>query len=96
MNLSNFPPGHDLYHNSRKGQLGLLKSQTGHVAIKEVICLAPKAYSILSADYTTLTNDKFSVQKQSFKCKHQDDRQYPLMFTYKRIKSVQDFFVVKS
>ena len=96
MNLSNFPPGHELYDNSRKGQLGLLKSLTGHVPIKEVISLAPKAYSILSVDYTTLTNDKFSLQKQSFKCEHQDDRQYPLMFTYKRIKSVQDFFVVKS
>ena len=54
-----------------------LNSLTGHVPIKEVISLALKAYSILSVDYTTLTNDKFSLQKQSFKSKHQDNRQYP-------------------
>ena len=50
INLTNFPPAHVLYDNSRKRQLGLLKSETAHLAIKEVIGLNPKAYSILSTD----------------------------------------------
>ena len=47
MDFSNFPVDHELYDDTRKGQLGLLKSETAERPIVEAICLAPKCYSIL-------------------------------------------------
>ena len=50
MDFSNFPCDHPLFDESRKGRLGLLKSETGSRSIVEIICLQPKAYSALMAD----------------------------------------------
>ena len=47
---SNFNSNHPLYDESRKGQLGLLKSETGEKVIKEFIGVKPKAYSLLLVD----------------------------------------------
>ena len=44
--------------STRKGVLGLLKSETGDTRIKEFICLQPKCYSILLEDETTKTATK--------------------------------------
>ena len=46
MDFSNFPKDHVLYDVSRKGQIGLLKSETGCNMIKESVCLAAKCYSL--------------------------------------------------
>ena len=47
MDLSNFDVNHPSYNNANKGKLGLLKSETGSIPLKEAICLQPKCYSIL-------------------------------------------------
>ena len=47
MDLSNFLVDHELHDNTRKGELGILKSETPNIPIAEAICLAPKCYSIL-------------------------------------------------
>ena len=39
-----------------------------------------------------VTIDKFTVVKQTFKRKHEDGCESPLMLTYKRIKNVQNFW----
>jgi hypothetical protein len=46
MDFSNLK-GNKLYDTSRQGELGLLKSETGYDYPNEIICLQPKAYSIL-------------------------------------------------
>ena len=38
-NLSNFNTNHPSYNIANKGKLGLLKSETGSIPIKEAICL---------------------------------------------------------
>ena len=75
MDLSNFPQEHDLYDDSRKGQLGLLKSETGCLAIKEAICLAPKAYSILLEDSSTKNTAKGVNYNQKTQLRHDTYRQ---------------------
>ena len=47
MNFSNFPVNHELYGITRKGELGLFKSETADIPIAEAICLALKCYNIL-------------------------------------------------
>jgi hypothetical protein len=46
MDFSNLK-GNKLYDTSRQGELGLLKSETGSDYPNEIVCLQPKAYSIL-------------------------------------------------
>ena len=46
IDFSNFPTNHPLYSSSRKGELGLLKIETGEKKIKEFVCLRPKVYSL--------------------------------------------------
>ena len=46
LDFSNFPPDHPLYDITKKGKLGLLKSETGAKIIKECVVLKPKMYSI--------------------------------------------------
>ena len=58
MDLSNFPTDHHLYSEENKGKLGLLKSETDDNPISEVICLAPKCYSVLSEDGTVKNTAK--------------------------------------
>ena len=47
---SNFPTNNPLYSKEIKGKIGLLKPETGDNPIFEVICLAPKCYSVLLED----------------------------------------------
>ena len=47
LDRSNFGAEHPLYDDTNKGKLGFLKSETGPIAIKEVIALQAKCYSIL-------------------------------------------------
>jgi hypothetical protein len=44
---SNFDREHYLYNNENESKLGYLKNEVGSSAIKEVICLQPKCYSVL-------------------------------------------------
>ena len=53
LDRSNFGQDHPLYDDSNKGKLGFLKSETGPIAIKEVIALQAKCYSILLNDDST-------------------------------------------
>ncbi|XP_068239994.1 uncharacterized protein [Palaemon carinicauda] len=46
MDFSNFEVDHLLFSNERKGELGLLKSETGSNLITEVKALKPKMYSM--------------------------------------------------
>ena len=45
----------------------------------------------IKATTKTATDNKITQEKRSFKRKHEDDRDYPLMLTYKSIESVQNF-----
>ena len=49
-------------------------------------------HSSIKATTKTARNGEFSVENQSFKRKYEDDREYPLMLTYKRLKNVKDFW----
>ncbi|XP_069160116.1 uncharacterized protein [Procambarus clarkii] len=58
MDFSSFPPENPYFDDSRKGQLGLLKSEVGAKIIKELIALKPKMYSILTQDQVQLCRCK--------------------------------------
>ncbi|XP_069167094.1 uncharacterized protein [Procambarus clarkii] len=58
MDFSNFPPENPYFDDSRKGQLGLLKSEVGAKIIKELIALKPKMYSILTQDQVQICRCK--------------------------------------
>ena len=62
IDFSNFAPSHPLYDNSRKGELGLLKSETGEMLISELIALKPKLYSLLVSNNSTIHRSK-GIQK---------------------------------
>ena len=47
MDTSNFPEKHPLYTTKGKGKLGLFKSETAEIPIKEIIALQAKCYSVL-------------------------------------------------
>ena len=47
MGFPNFPVDHDLYSDKKKGQLGMLNSETSDISILQAICLNPSAYSVL-------------------------------------------------
>ena len=55
MDRSNFPVDHEYFDDSRKGELGFLKSETGEKRIAGVIALQPKCYCLkLEGDSTKL------------------------------------------
>nr|XP_045612339.1 uncharacterized protein LOC123766905 [Procambarus clarkii] len=58
MDFSNFPPENPYFDDSRKGQLGLLKSEVGAKIIKELIALKPKMYSIHTQDQVQICRCK--------------------------------------
>jgi len=58
LDTSNFPHDHPCFNGERKGQLGLLKSETGARLIKEVVILKPKMYSVLMEDDSYMTRSK--------------------------------------
>ena len=47
---SNFDRSHPCFDESRRNQMGLLKSETGNCHISEFVCLQPKCYAIRLAD----------------------------------------------
>ena len=47
MDLRNFTVDHYLYSDEKKGQLGMLNSETSDISILQAICLNPFAYSVL-------------------------------------------------
>ncbi|XP_069950770.1 uncharacterized protein [Cherax quadricarinatus] len=53
MDFSNFSPEHPLYDDSRKGELGLLKSEMCDNHISELIALKAKMYSVKIAGRST-------------------------------------------
>ena len=73
-------------------KVALIKVERKRYWVNAVDSVAFDHPSIKAATKTTTTNDKNILQKQTFKRKHDDDREYPLMLTYKRIKNVQDFW----
>ena len=67
LDFSNFPPDHPLYDNSKKGKLGLLKSETEGKIIKECVILKPKLYSI-----DVMESDRIARCKGIPVCHHQN------------------------
>ena len=70
MDLSNFPTDHHLYSEENKGKLGYLKSETADNPISEVICLAPKCYSVLLDDGTLKNTAKGVNRSQKANFRH--------------------------
>ena len=70
MDLSNSQTAHHLYCKENKGKLGLFKSETSDNPISEVICLAPKRYSILLEDGTVKNAAKGVSQSQKENFRH--------------------------
>ena len=60
MDRSNFPKDHPDFDESRKGELGFLKSETAEKRIAGVIALQPKCYCLkLEGDSTKLAAKEF-------------------------------------
>ena len=74
MDLSNFPTSNPLYSEQNKGKLGFLKSETSDNPISEVICLAPKCYSVLLDDGTVKNTAKGVNRSQKANFRHQTYR----------------------
>ena len=94
IDTSNFPETHPLYDEGRKGKLGLLKSETGSVAIEEAICLKAKTYSLLLADGTNKKAAKgvpYSCQKDLAHSTYYDTymTKREKSFLFKSIRSVK-------
>ena len=53
IDFSNFPKEHKMYDDSREGELGCLKLETGEKMIVELVALGPKLYSVLLLDNST-------------------------------------------
>ncbi|XP_037774372.1 uncharacterized protein LOC119570884 [Penaeus monodon] len=74
IDTSNFSHDHPLYNPSTKGKLGLLKSETGEIPIKEAICLKPKTYSLLLNNDQSSTGVKGIGRSEKRKLKHDNFR----------------------
>ena len=74
MDFSNYPREHALYDESRKGKLGLLKSETADVYPSEIICLQPKCYSILLHSDSTKSTAKGVPHRIQAKLRHDQYR----------------------
>ncbi|MPC53996.1 hypothetical protein E2C01_047901 [Portunus trituberculatus] len=74
LDTSNFPTNHPCYRGDRKGQLGLLKSETGCSLIKEAIILKPKMYSLLLEDGKQVSRGKGIPAHHQQKLIHQEYR----------------------
>ena len=75
LDISNFPLPHPCYSETRKGQLGLLKSETGSTLIKEAIILKPKMYSLLLEDDKQVSRGKGIPSHHQKKMIHQEYRE---------------------
>jgi len=74
IDTSNFSHDHPLYNQSVKGKLGLLKSETGEIPIKEAICLKPKTYSLLLNSDQTSASAKGICRAEKRRLKHDNFR----------------------
>nr|XP_027209340.1 uncharacterized protein LOC113802890 [Penaeus vannamei] len=74
IDTSNFSHDHPLYNQSVKGKLGLLKSETGEIPIKEAICLKPKTYSLLLNSDQTSAGAKGICRAEKRRLKHDNFR----------------------
>ncbi|XP_068235633.1 uncharacterized protein [Palaemon carinicauda] len=70
MDFSNFDVDHPLFNNERKGELGLLKSETGSTLIAEVKALKPKMYSLLLANQEQINRVKGIPRHVHSRMKH--------------------------
>ena len=70
MDLSNFPTSHECFDDKRKGKLCLLKSETGHIPINEMIALAPKCYSVQLDNNTVKSTAKGVNTSERMKLNH--------------------------
>ena len=89
---NNIRSHHNVLHTVTTKKVALVKVERKRYWLNAVDSVAFDHPSIKATTKTTTTNDKNILQKQRFKRKHEDDREYPLMLTYKRIRSVQDFW----
>ena len=71
MDTSNFDVNHECYSEKNKGKLGLLKSETGGIPIKETIYLSPKCYSILLDDGNIKNTAKGINKSEKIKLRHE-------------------------
>lgn len=72
VDFPNFPKTHPLYDNSRRGQLGLLKSEVGDREIMEVIVLQAKSYSVQLADHSNIKRLKCIPRSKQTGVDHDD------------------------
>ncbi|XP_069175223.1 uncharacterized protein [Procambarus clarkii] len=70
MDFSNFDKDHPMYSATRKGELGLLKSEVKQKIITELIALKPKTYSLLTIDNEHLCKCKGIPYHQQKKITH--------------------------
>ena len=70
IDTSNFPSDHWLFSVANKGKLGLLKSETADLAIKEVIALQAKCYSVLLNNNNTKNTAKGVNKSEKNKLTH--------------------------
>ena len=74
LDLSNFPPNHRLYDETKKGKLGYLKIETGAKLIQEAVFLRPKLYSLLLEDDTQMSGAKGIARREKDKLAHDQFR----------------------
>ena len=68
LDLSNFPRDHQIYDGTKKGQLGLLKSETAHIHIKELRALKAKMYCL------SLDREKKNISRGKGVPKHEQQK----------------------
>lgn len=72
MDFSNYPPSHQYFDGSKKGELFLMKDEAAGTPIKSFVGLRAKSYSILFADNSCKVTGK-GVPKQNLKCITHED-----------------------
>ena len=92
LDLSNFPPNHRLYDESKKGKLGYLKIETGAKLIQEAVFLRPKLYSLLLEDDSQMSGAKGIAKREKDKVTHDQFRNclYNNSSTMSRTSSIRN------
>ena len=72
IDFSNYKSDHPLHSTSRKGQLGLLKSETGEKKIIEYVGIRPKVYSLLVEGDDVIKTLKGVPHSVQYTITHQD------------------------
>ena len=90
MDFSNYPKQHPMYDDTRQGQLGLLKSETGDDYPSEIICLQPKCYSILlNSDSRKSTAKGVNFHTQA-KIRHEEYRDIHNQKTHTHFETIHN------